>query len=29
MGTHQELIAQKGAYQRIWNIQHQLELEAS
>jgi ATP-binding cassette, subfamily B, bacterial len=29
MGTHCELIAQKGAYQRIWNIQHLLELEAS
>jgi ATP-binding cassette subfamily B protein len=29
MGTHQELIAQQGAYQRIWNIQHLLELEAS
>lgn len=29
MGTHDELIAQDGAYQRIWSIQHQLELEAS
>lgn len=29
MGTHNELIAQKGAYQRIWSIQHLLELEAS
>lgn len=29
MGTHDELIAQEGAYQRIWSIQHQLELEAS
>lgn len=29
MGTHKELMSQEGAYQRIWKIQHMLELEAS
>lgn len=28
IGSHQELISVPGAYQRIWNIQHQLEEEA-
>lgn len=28
MGSHSELIEQPGVYRRIWNIQHQLELEA-
>jgi ATP-binding cassette subfamily B protein len=28
MGSHEELLALPGPYQRIWNIQHQLELEA-
>ncbi len=28
MGTHEQLLASEGAYQRIWNIQHQLESEA-
>lgn len=28
IGTHAELLAAPGAYQRIWNIQHRLEREA-
>lgn len=28
IGSHNELIEQPGVYRRIWNIQHQLELEA-
>jgi len=28
LGTHEELLLQKGPYQRIWHIQHQLEAEA-
>lgn len=28
IGSHDELIRVPGVYQRIWNIQHQLELEA-
>lgn len=28
IGTHDELIARPGAYQRVWNIQHMLEREA-
>jgi len=28
LGTHSELISTPGVYQRIWNIQHQLEEEA-
>ncbi|MDZ4182562.1 MAG: ABC transporter ATP-binding protein, partial [Candidatus Cloacimonadaceae bacterium] len=28
IGSHDELIRTPGVYQRIWNIQHQLELEA-
>ena len=28
LGTHHELISTPGVYQRIWNIQHQLEEEA-
>lgn len=28
IGSHEELIAVPGAYQRIWNIQHKLEREA-
>ncbi len=28
IGTHTELLAAPGAYQRIWNIQHRLEREA-
>jgi ATP-binding cassette subfamily B protein len=28
LGTHQELLHSEGPYQRIWNIQHQLESEA-
>lgn len=28
IGTHEDLISTPGVYSRIWNIQHQLELEA-
>lgn len=29
LGTHEELIAQPGVYQRIWQVQHQLETNST